>query len=93
MISIQFFKQKFIIYLSFFAIGVIIILVSLIQINKAYAKIAKIEQHEDYFVGNAIPFYWMIMLIGGIIIITLSYVSWRKYKGEKKNSQKRDTIN
>ncbi len=90
MISIQFFKQKFIIYLSFFAIGVIIILVSLIQINKAYAKI---EQHEDYFVGNAIPFYWMIMLIGGIIIITLSYVSWRKYKGEKKNSQKRDTIN
>lgn len=90
MISIQFFKQKFIIYLSFFAIGVIIILVSLIQINKAYAKI---EQHEDYFVGSAIPFYWMIMLIGGIIIITLSYVSWRKYKGEKKSSKKRDTIN
>lgn len=29
-----------------------------------------------------------IGLIGGTIIITLAYVSWRKYKGEMKEKQK-----
>ncbi|MEI3610775.1 sporulation protein YpjB [Pseudogracilibacillus sp. SO30301A] len=35
----------------------------------------------------------MIMLIGGVIMVTLSYVSWRKYRGHKKNEQKRDVNN
>ncbi|WP_096270449.1 sporulation protein YpjB [Paucisalibacillus globulus] len=29
------------------------------------------------------PFYWLLIIVGGIIASTLSYVSWRKYKGEK----------
>lgn len=89
-ISIHLLKHKLLLNFLFFVIGVIFIVVSLIQINRAYAKV---EQAEDYFIASSIPFYWMIMLIGGIIIITLSYVSWRKYQGEKKSKQKRDSIN
>lgn len=90
MISIHLLKHKLLLNFCCFVIGVIFIVVSLIQINKAYAKV---EQAEDYLVSSTIPFYWMILLIGGIIIITLSYVSWRKYLGEKKSKQKRDSIN
>ena len=71
-------------------IGIIIILFSLIQINKAYANV---NESAEELVGSIIPFYWMIMLIGGIIITTLSYVSWRKYIGQKKSEKKRDTNN
>ncbi|GIN70073.1 sporulation protein YpjB [Bacillus sp. J14TS2] len=28
--------------------------------------------------------WWVIMMTGGIIITTLSYVSWKQYRGEKK---------
>src|SRR5699024_2197885 len=34
-----------------------------------------------------IPFYWMVVIVGGCIACTLTYVSWRKYKGEEKNKQ------
>lgn len=33
------------------------------------------------------PFIWIVLIIGGCIGITLTYVSWRKYRGEKKNKQ------
>lgn len=36
---------------------------------------------------DMIPFYWMVAIVGGCIAITLTYVSWRKYKGEKKREQ------
>lgn len=89
MISIRFFN-KLVILIGSFLIGVIIIFVSLIQINEAYAKV---ENREDVYISSIIPFYWMIMLIGGVIMVTLSYVSWRKYRGHKKNEQKRDVNN
>lgn len=31
---------------------------------------------------------WAIVIIGGSIGITLSYVSWRKYKGERNSKKK-----
>jgi len=68
------------------SIGVILILFGLIQINKTYAKV---EQQEEMYISSFVPFYWMIMLIGGVIIVTLSYVSWRKYKGQKQEQKKR----
>lgn len=37
------------------------------------------------------PFYWMVVIVGGCIAITLTYVSWRKYKGEKKKRIKKDS--
>ncbi|WP_186577789.1 sporulation protein YpjB [Aquibacillus kalidii] len=32
---------------------------------------------------NSINFVWMILIVGGFITLTLSYVAWKKYKGEK----------
>ncbi|MFD1389463.1 sporulation protein YpjB [Oceanobacillus oncorhynchi subsp. oncorhynchi] len=29
------------------------------------------------------PFILGVIIVGGCIIVTLSYVSWKKYKGEK----------
>ncbi|WP_042145642.1 sporulation protein YpjB [Paucisalibacillus sp. EB02] len=36
------------------------------------------------------PFYWLLIIVGGIIASTLSYVSWRKYKGEKNEKRVED---
>ncbi|WP_085992045.1 sporulation protein YpjB [Oceanobacillus senegalensis] len=35
------------------------------------------------------PLIWATIIIAGSIGITLSYVSWRKYKGEQKEHNKR----
>ena len=37
---------------------------------------------------DLVPFIWTVGIVGGCIAITLSYVSWRKYKGEVKNDSK-----
>ncbi|MFC3038914.1 sporulation protein YpjB [Virgibacillus xinjiangensis] len=31
--------------------------------------------------------FWAVGIIGGCIALTLSYVSWRKYKGEKERNK------
>ncbi|WP_156855872.1 sporulation protein YpjB [Oceanobacillus sp. AG] len=33
--------------------------------------------------AELIPLLPALLIVGGFILITLSYVSWRKYKGEK----------
>ncbi|MFD2133278.1 sporulation protein YpjB [Pseudogracilibacillus auburnensis] len=71
-------------------IGVIIILFSLIQLNHAYANVGQREEHYSIII---VPFYWLILIIGGIIMITLSYVSWRKYRGDKKRKKKQKPNN
>ncbi|TFJ93825.1 sporulation protein YpjB [Lentibacillus salicampi] len=40
---------------------------------------------------NMVPFYWMVGIVGGSIAITLSYVSWRKYRAEKKKQTDDDS--
>ncbi|CQR46680.1 Sporulation protein YpjB (SpoYpjB) [Paraliobacillus sp. PM-2] len=47
-----------------------------------------IDIHTTTAQGDPLSFYWIILMVGGIIIITLSYVAWKKYKGEKKRKQK-----
>lgn len=37
--------------------------------------------------------WWVIISTGSIIIGTLSYVGWRKYKGDKKELQKKENLN
>lgn len=37
--------------------------------------------------------WWVISMTGGIIIMTLSYVSWRKYKGERQQRKRKDSNN
>lgn len=41
--------------------------------------------------AEMIPFYWMVTIVGGCIAVTLTYVSWRKYKAEKKKQSERDS--
>ncbi|MFD1849519.1 sporulation protein YpjB [Oceanobacillus bengalensis] len=38
-------------------------------------------------------FIWPVAIVGGSIVLTLSYVSWRKYKGnqnQRKNSERQN---
>lgn len=37
--------------------------------------------------------WWVISMTGSVIILTLSYVSWRKYRGEKKEMKRKDPNN
>lgn len=39
-----------------------------------------------------IPLMWTVAIVGGSIAITLSYVSWRKYKAEQKRKAKKDKL-
>lgn len=36
------------------------------------------------------PLFWVIVIVGGCIVLTLTYVSYRKYKGEKKKNKEKD---
>lgn len=36
--------------------------------------------------AELIPLLPALLIVGGFILITLSYVSWRKYKGEKSKA-------
>lgn len=55
------------------------------EVVNANSKVNE-EGNDDMF-----PFYWLVFIIGGIIASTLSYVSWRKYKGEQKEKGRQDT--
>lgn len=50
-----------------------------------------IERQGHPLLSSMVPFFSLVILIGGSIVITLSYVSWRKYKGTEyqKKMQKR----
>ncbi|HBZ09444.1 MAG TPA: sporulation protein YpjB [Bacillus bacterium] len=37
--------------------------------------------------------WWVISMTGSIIVLTLSYVSWRKYKGERQRRKRKDSNN
>lgn len=46
----------------------------------------------SWLVMNAdlIPLFPALFIVGGVIVITLSYVSWRKYRGEKEKTKARE---
>ena|GEM_PF-3289062 len=89
MVSIRFIQNKVVLFISAFILGICIILFSIVQLNKTYA-INELKEEVTFI--SIVPFYWMILVIGGIIVIALSYVAWRKYRGHKLR-QKRDTNN
>ncbi|WP_174613591.1 sporulation protein YpjB [Virgibacillus ihumii] len=41
--------------------------------------------------SSMVPLYWMTIIVGGCIAVTLTYVSWRKYKAEKKKNVNNDS--
>jgi hypothetical protein len=42
-----------------------------------------------YANAELVPLFPALLIVGGFIILTLSYVSWRKYKGEKEKIEKK----
>lgn len=51
-------------------------------------RLASIEAEEGQLFTDAADFLWIIWTIGGVIFLTLLYVGWRKYKGEKQIAAK-----
>lgn len=60
------------------------------------------SQFQENFIIGANPFHlWIfthvellpmlpaLIVVGGLIIVTLSYVSWRKYKGQSQKQRKK----
>lgn len=45
-----------------------------------------LKEHADM-----VPLYWTMGIIGGCIVLTLFYVSWKKFKVEKRKQVKKDT--
>src|SRR5699024_1320470 len=83
-ISIIFFIKKYIVFFLSLCIGVMLSGFSVVKLNHVYAQ-SNNENHDTTFL---VSYYWLILIIGGLILITLTYVSWRKYKGTIK--QKKD---
>lgn len=52
-----------------------------------YASYEKSELKQSFTLTGFVPFMSLLILIGGSIVITLVYVSWRKYRGIKQNKQ------
>ncbi len=77
-------KKKYIMFIVTLLIGVIFSIFSVVKLNHTYANAGT---NDEYLASTMVPFYWLILLIGGLILITLSYVSWRKYKGSQRNSK------
>lgn len=62
----------------------------MLKIGVKYAfDILPLNNKEEHLFNPApmVPFYILILLIGGSIVLTLTYVSWRKYRGFNKNKR------
>ena len=62
-----------------------LVIVDLIEANNSTSS----EEVNKSF--DMIPFYWTVGIVGGCIALTLAYVSWRKYKDEKKKQLKKNS--
>lgn len=49
--------------------------------------IAEIKKQATKKSMDMVAFYWVLFVVGGLIALTLTYVSWRKYRGEKQKRQ------
>lgn len=56
------------------------------ELEKAVEMVFKEMEKED---SSQPSLGWIISFTGGIIIITLSYVGWKKYKGQKEEERKK----
>lgn len=79
------FNKKFLMLL-FYGFGFICILFGILQYNKT-RTIG--ETRDSMIIAGFIPFYWMVLIVGGIILLTLIYVSIRKYIGHKRSGKRR----
>ncbi|MEN2766191.1 sporulation protein YpjB [Ornithinibacillus xuwenensis] len=81
-------RNKLVNIFKWLLIGILLYVLIEIIIGETVNANTKQNQKGD---DNMFPFYWLIIIVGGIIAITLSYVSWRKYRGEKEEKKNLDT--
>lgn len=87
MISIRYLRH-YLFIIGSFLIWFLFLYFTILKLNHSYANADKLQ---SVTVGNEISFYWIVLIIGGIILLTLTYVSLRKYFGHKKLKQNRRT--
>jgi membrane protein implicated in regulation of membrane protease activity len=75
-------RNQFLKTVIFIIIGIILYFIFDLIFGEVVSADDTKKGNDDLF-----PFYWLMVIVGGSIASTLSYVSWRKYKGEKKEKQ------
>lgn len=75
-------KYKLIIVI---VIAGIITFITYINVNGAVNEQDNVDN--AFALSGFVSFLPLLILIGGSILITLSYVSWRKYKASKRNKK------
>jgi len=55
-----------------------------------YPAFVQGDNESFILLSSIVPFFPLLLLIGGSILLTLSYVSWRKYRGNKLNKKRAD---
>ncbi len=50
------------------------------------------NDHQQTFVlSNILSFVSLVLVIGGSIVLTLTYVAWRKFKGMKSTKERKNS--
>ncbi|WP_010095886.1 sporulation protein YpjB [Ornithinibacillus scapharcae] len=80
-------KTNIVKLIIWFIIGILCYLLMEFIIGDNVTALIKTEEKGN---DRLFPFYWLMLIVGLIIVSTLSYVSWRKYKGEKDEKKNHD---
>ncbi|MFD0951459.1 sporulation protein YpjB [Virgibacillus natechei] len=81
-------KRIYILKFLILTVGIVIQLLYTGSLDTSSAATEFGESVKDN--SKQISFYWIAGVIAGCIVITLSYVSYRKYKGEKKKQLEKE---
>ncbi|MUV39788.1 hypothetical protein JNUCC1_03672 [Lentibacillus sp. JNUCC-1] len=57
--------------------------------NNQHHVFASSVNNKKVHIINMVPFYWLVGVVGGSIVITLLYVSLKKYNAEHKRQKQR----
>lgn len=77
---------------AFFYASAIVIMGTILSLLLKPITFQASSFHKVYVLNNQVfqftPFFWTIAVVGGCITVTLTYVSWKKYRAEKKAKAK-----
>lgn len=79
------FIHRYLFIITFFLLCISFFYFTITKLNHSYANAKQLSSMES---NQDISFYWIVLIVGGVILLTLSYVSLRKYIGHKKVKRK-----
>ncbi|GAB3802452.1 sporulation protein YpjB [Virgibacillus kimchii] len=77
-------QMRFLLFIIF-SLFILTAVFSILEVSAAAESSNTAKKNFDL-----VPFIWTAGIVGGCIAITLSYVSWRKYRGEEKKKSRED---